>query len=427
MIRYTTAMMLMTVVASASLLLSGCAGGPAGGGKTKKPPLVQVQPAQHKTLSQRLQATGEIVATRAVTIRATVEGPIVFCPWREGDLVEAAPEGRAKLIEIDRELYRAERQGAQAALTVAEAKLADLMAGARPEEIVQAKENVKKLEECARFTRSDLDRLQELVASGSVPREAVEKARVAFVTCQTQLVSAKERLAILMAGPTKTEIAVQQAAAAEAEARLAIASAKLAECLILVPFTGVVTEVYVQAGDLATVRAALLEMFDPNSLVVRFAVPEKQSTRLGHGAAATIRLDAYPERSFTGSISRIYPALDTTTRTRTVEMSLTSAPEDLVPGMFARVELAVREVEGATIVPASAVLTVGDGQEIVFVLSDGKAVRRKVRLGIEQDREVQVTEGVEAGEMVIVAGNEGLKDGAAVRTPKPATAPGGGQ
>ncbi len=395
-------------------------GPPPGGARwrpPKKAPLVRTVAAEKARLAESLEATGEVVATRAVTIQATVEGPIAFCPWREGDRVEISADGPTKLIEIDRQLYRAEVQAAQAALAVAKAKLADLTADARPEEVAQAKEDVKKLEECARFARSDLDRVQKLVESGSVPGEMVEKARVAFVTCQTQLVSAKQKLAILTAGPTKTEIAVQQAAVDEARARLAVVSAKLAECTIPVPFAGVVTKVYVQPGDLATVRAPLLKMFDPASLVVRFAVPESQSTQVAPGAAVSIRLDAYPNRSFEGSISRVYPELDPKTRTRTVEAKLASGPDDLVPGMFARVDVAVREVPDAVVVPDSALLTMANGQTVVFVLVDGKAVLRKVRLGIERDRKVQVTEGVEPGELVIVAGNEGLKDGAAVRTP----------
>ena len=427
--RFTAAKILIGVAACVSLVFSGCSDDQAGGGKAKKPPLVQVQPVRRKTISVGLQATGEVVATKAVTIQATVEGPIAFCPWREGDRVEKSADGPAKLIEIERPLYRAEAQAAQATLDVAEAKLADLTAEARPEEITQAKENVKKLEECSRFARSDLERIQKLVESGSVPGETVDKARVAFVTCQTQLVSAKQKLAILTAGPTKTEIAVQQAAVDEAKARLAIASAKLAECTISVPFTGDVTKVHVQPGDLATVRAPLLEMFDPASLVVRFAVPESQSTQIAPGAAASIRLDAYPNRSFEGIISRVYPELDPKTRTRTVEAKLASAPDDLVPGMFARTDVAVREAPNATVVPDSAVLTMANGEKVVFVFIDGKAVMRKVRLGIERDREVQVIEGVEPGEMVIVAGNEGLKNGATVRTPgKPKPlAPGGKQ
>jgi membrane fusion protein (multidrug efflux system) len=407
--------MVAVAVALAAGLLGGCGGNDSSEqGKAKKPPLVNAEPASKGTVAQQIDATGEVVATNAVTIQATVEGPIAFCPWREGDRVS---EPGQKLIEIDRSLYRQEMQAAEAALAVAKAKLADLKAGARPEEIAQAKEAVKELEECTTFARSDLERIQKLVDSGAVPGETVEKAHVTFIKCQTQLVSAKEKLSMLQAGPTETAIAVQEALVQEAAAKLAVARAKLAECVILAPFAGIVTKVHVRPGDLATVRAPLLEMMETSSLVVRFAVPESQASAVRQGVDASVRLDAYPGRTFQAKIARVYPQLDSATRTRTVEGSVTDPPE-LVPGMFARVSVAVHLVEDAVIVPDSAILTLPSGDKIAFVIVDGKAALRRVTIGIEQDRRVQVTDGIQPGELVVVAGNEDLKDGMEVRTGK---------
>jgi multidrug efflux pump subunit AcrA (membrane-fusion protein) len=92
--------------------------------------------------------TGEVVATDSVVVSATVEGPIAFFPWREGDRVEAAG---AKLVVIDRGIYQADVHAARAALEAAKAKLADLKAGTRPEEITQAREVVRKLDEATAF------------------------------------------------------------------------------------------------------------------------------------------------------------------------------------------------------------------------------------------------------------------------------------
>ena len=395
--------------------LAGCGTDPSGGpeGKPKKPPLVTVEPARKAPLSKTLEVTGEAVATQMVTVRATVEGPIAFCPWREGDQVEKAE----RLIEIDRPLYREQVQAAQAALDVAKAKLADLKAGTRPEEIDQARESVKQLQECAAFAASDLDRIERMVRSGSLAGEAMEKARVAHVKCQTDLASARQRLAMLEAGPTKTEVAIQEALVQEAAARLQVAKATLMECVIKAPFPAVIAQVHVRPGDLATPSAPLVTVFDPTSLVVRFAVPEQASEVLRAGQPVTVRFDAHAGRTFPGQVVRLYPELDPGSRTRTVEAAVAGDAPGLMPGLFARVEVVLATVPDATVVPQSAVLVHAKGERVLFVVKDGRAHLRKVVTGIEQANLVQVIEGVDAGEPVAVAGNEDLKDGAEVRLP----------
>lgn len=405
----------VTVALLSLLWLAGCGTDPSNKkkGKSKKAPLVKVQPARKASISDTLEVTGEVVATQRGTIQATVEGPIAFCPWREGDHVKNGE----KLIEIDRPLYREEVQAAQAALDVAKAKLADLKAGTRPEEIAQAREKVTQLEACGRFAKSDLDRIVKMVRSDSLPGEAMEKARVAYVKCQTDLVSARERLTMLEAGPTKTEIAVQEALVAEAAAKLQVAKAKLAECLINAPFPAAVAKVHVRPGDLATPGAPLITLLDLSSLVVRFAVPERTSEALRKGTPLTVRFDAYAGRSFPGEVVRLYPELDPGSRTRTVEATVTGDSPALLPGLFARVRVVLATVPDAIVVPQSAVLVNAKGERILFVVREGKAGRRKVETGIEQGDFVQVIEGLEAGELVVVAGNENLKDGAPVRLP----------
>ncbi|MBN1505311.1 MAG: efflux RND transporter periplasmic adaptor subunit, partial [Sedimentisphaerales bacterium] len=380
--------------------------------KPKKPPRVEVVAAEKTRLVERLETTGNIVAANTATLEATVEGPISFCPWREGDRVDRAGQ---KLIEIDRPLYRQERAAAEAVLAVAKAKLADLKAGARPEEIRQAKESVRHFEDCTEFAKADLDRIRSLVESGSLPAEAVEKARVSYVACHTQLEAAKEQLAMLEAGPTKTEIAVAQAAVDEAAARVGLAQAKLDECTLKAPFAGILTEVLVRPGDLAQPRTRLLKMMDPSSLVVRAGLPESCAADLHIGTEAVVRLDAFPGKTFAGRIERIYPRLEWDSRTRIIEVRIID-PVDLIPHLFARISVQGRVIDDAVVVPDAAIVTTPRGHKTAYILNDGKASLRTVTLGLEREGRVQVTDGIQPGEMVIVAGNLNLKDGASVQS-----------
>ena len=412
-----TARCLFAVAALVGMI--GCGSKKKAGGKPKKPRRVEAVAAEKTRMVESLETTGDVVAVNTVTLQATVEGPIAFCPWREGDLVKEAGQ---RLIEIDRPLYRQQVVAAEAALAVAKAKLADLKAGARPEEIAQAKESVRHFEDCTSFAKADLDRIVALVKSGSLSGETMEKARVSYVKCHSQFEAAKERLAMLEAGPTKTEIAIQQAAVAEADAKRALAQAKLDECLIKAPFVGVITEVLVRPGDLATPRAPLLKMMAPSSLRVRAGLPESCAADIRKGTEAVVRLDAYPGKTFKAEIERVYPRLEWTSRTRIVEAKIID-PVELIPRLFARISVRGRVVDDAVVVPDAAIVSTPRGDNVVYVVKEGKASMRKVTIGLEEGSRVQIAKGVEAGEMVVIAGNLNLKDGAKVQVGKTAPTP----
>lgn len=402
---------LIIVACGASVIgISGCKDEKTQG-KPKGLHYIEAVAAEENRIVELIETTGDVVATNTVTLEATVEGPISFCPWREGDRIEQAGQ---KLVEIDRPLYRQEAEAEKAAQAVAEAKLADLKAGARPEEIAEAKESVRHFEDCTDFAKADLDRIKSLVESGSLPAEMAEKARVDYVKCHTQLGAARERLSMLEAGPTKTEIAVAQAAVDEAAAKLALAQAKLDECLLTAPFPGIITEVYVRPGDLATPRAKLLKIMDTSSLVVRAGLPERCAAYIREGAKAIVQIDAFPGKTFNAEIERVYPRLEWESRTRIIEAKIIE-PVELIPHLFARVSVQGRVIDHAVVVPDAAIVTTPRGYKVVYVVKDGKANLRKVTIGLEQEQRIQITDGLQAGEIVIVAGNLNLKDGTAVQ------------
>lgn len=383
------------------------------GARKRKPPLVEVVQAKVRDLTRDLQITGEVVATRSVVVAATKEGPITYCPWREGDRIGASE----KLVEIEREIYRAETRAARAALTVARAHLADLRAGIRPEEIARAEAVVQKWQAALDEAQKTYQRQADLAEKDFTSCQSVDQASERVSVAKAELAAAEQNLRMLKAGPTATEIAVQEAVVEEAAAKVALAEAHLAECVIAAPFDAVVTAVHVRAGDLAVPRAPLVEMYAPDSLVIRFSVPERFSAGLRQGMKIEALIDAFPQQTFPGEVVRVYPALDANMRTRTAEAKLQTAPA-LMPHQFARITLHLDTVKNAVTVPADAVLETPEGAHIVFVLEENKAIRRKVEVGIEQDRMVQVTKGLSPGEKVVVTGNEMLKGGTSVRSSK---------
>jgi len=124
----------------------------------------------------------------------------------------------------------------------------------------------------------------------------------------------------------------------------------------------------------------------------------------------SVTFETYNNRVFQAKITRLYPELDREMHTRLVEASLIEKVE-VVPGMFARISIPFETVANTIMVPDRAIIVTPQGEKVVFVVEGGKAFSREVRLGIEQDRMVQITEGIAAGDSIVVSGNQKLQDG----------------
>jgi multidrug resistance efflux pump len=344
-----------------------------------------------------------------ILIRSTTEGPVGYCPYVEGDRVQAGEI----LIKIDRPVYEQEALLSESELKVALARLADLKAGSRPEEIAQAKELVEQKRQAADFAESDYNRIKKLVDSGALPGEDAEKARVEYVRCRTNLSAARERLAMLKKGPTSTEIQIQQAMVDQTRAKLELARARLDECIIRAPFDGVVNRVLIRKGDLAVPRISMIELYDRNSLVIRFAVPESESAMIKNGMKVSVELDAYPEQKFAGIVNKVFPDLIKDSRSRLVQARVVESP-DLMPGMFARVS-ADLQVKNCLTIPDKAILSTVRGEKVAYVYQDGKVSLRKLKIGMENGNRVHILSGIKEGDLVVVEGNRSIKDQAQVK------------
>ena len=228
----------------------------------------------------------------------------------------------------------------------------------------------------------ELGRIEKLVKTGALPGEELDKVRVKVSGAEARLVRAMERLS---------------------------------DSRIVAPWSGTVSRVHVAMGHFVAARATLIELFDPRSLVLRFAVPEDKAALVREAAAIKVTLEAYPGRTFNGNVTRVYPEIDRRTHTRTVEGDI-KGKVVLIPGMFARLELTLSSVPKAVAVPHESILRRGSKGRVVFVITtEGLAERRQVQTGVEDAGLVQIVAGIKPGEQVAVAGHTRLRGGMKVR------------
>lgn len=224
-----------------------------------------------------------------------------------------------------------------------------------------------------------------------------------------------ERSRSLVQRGSGTQVALEQATAqlAVAEARLQLAQSRLALTTISAPFTGVVGLRAVGVGDFVSVGKELITLTAIDPIKVDFRVPELFLSSVKVGQTIEVKVDAVPDRSFTGRIFAIDPVVDINGRAIKLRATVPNADLTLKPGLFARINIIVDQREKALIVPETAV--VPDGMnKMIYVVQDGKAKRMPVELGKRMQGKVEIVKGLNPAMQIVTTGQMRLRDGVAV-------------
>lgn len=308
-----------------------------------------------------VSVTGAIEATQ-VDVSVKIAGRIIARLVNEGDRVT---EGQV-LIRLDPTELQAEVHRQDAAVRTADATLRDLLAGARPEEISEARataararaqlddllagsraqeiEDARAAARSAEATRQmrerELQRIDALYRRELVAQQDVDRAREGFEVASAQERSAREKLAMIVEGPRRHQIEAARAELAAAEQRLALllagsrpeqiqaargqvaqaesalamAKSRLKEAVVVAPINGVVLRKNLEVGETANPGASILTLMNPSEVWVRAYVAEEEVGRIKVGESARVSVDAYPGRSFAGRVSEISSEAEFTPR-----------------------------------------------------------------------------------------------------------------
>lgn len=195
----------------------------------------------------------------------------------------------------------------------------------------------------------------------------------------------------------------------------------LGKTAIRAPFAGVVTRRFIKDGQWLKREAPAFAIADFTRLQARIDVPERSVALIRPGVPVRFEADAIPGRTFSARIERIAPVVDQASGTVAAVVQVDNADFALRPGLFVRLGVNYERIADAVLVPRAA-LVEDDGQRHVFVVADGKARKREVRLGLADGERVQVLEGLDAGDQVVVVGQNTLVDGTTVQALTPAAA-----
>lgn len=181
------------------------------------------------------------------------------------------------------------------------------------------------------------------------------------------------------------------------------------------PIKGIVGRLLVDIGSNVTPATPVALVVDMDKAQINLSIPEIYVSKISLGQDAQVTTDAYPDKTFTGKISQISPVLDEETRSAPIEILIDNPDHCLKPGMFAKVSLVTEERGRALTVYKEAVMGT-NGDRYVYVVRDGQARKQPVKLGMRVGQNMEVEDGLKAGEKVVIMGQQKLIDGSAVTT-----------
>lgn len=263
------------------------------------------------------------------------------------------------------------------------------------------------------LARLDTERLRYELARAAASREQAEQNFQRNESVYQRNIVSREAY-------DKTKYELETARAAYDVAQL-----NLREAEIKAPIDGVVSQRYIKTGNQITVGAQAFRITRLDRLQANIYVPERDIHKLAPQQRATVTVDAWPDKRFGAQLLRINPVVDAGSGTVKVTLAMDAGQRELKPGMFSRVEILYDRREQALLVPRDAVLS-EDAAQSVFVISKDRALRRAVRTGYSDGEHVEITDGLKAGDQVVVTGQANLKDDARIEVvnlrPAPAAA-----
>ena len=360
-----TSIYIPAVLASLTLI-SACKRKTAEAADTAQPLVVgteNITVAHNGTVTNGPAISGSLDAALDATVRAQVAGSVVST---DADVGQTVRKGQT--------LGRIDASGLQDAF-------------------LSAKSAVASAQSNYAVAQRNLQRSQTLLQAGAIAQRDLETAQTQATSAQATLEDAKSRLATAMKNFDNTRIAA--------------------------PFDGVVSQKSVSLGDVVQPGAALFTVVDPSTMRLVAAVPSDQLSMVKVGTDVAFTVTGYGGSAFHGTVTRISPSVDPTTRQVQIIVSIPNKGHTLITGLYADGRISSRTQDGI-IVPVSAVDTRMQRPAVAKIVN-GKVTRVEVALGMRDPNAetVQITSGVAAGDTLLIAAAQGITPGTPVRVQAP--------
>ncbi len=388
----------MAIFGSVCLLLSGC--NPSANSvkaaraqKDQQPLAIKASPVKKRGINRSVETVGSFLPLEEVSVSSEVEGRIEKILVDVGDRVQ---KGQVLLTIAPEEFqYQLDERVSALRQTLAKLGVNEENAPLKSETAVP---EVQKAAAELQQAKLNYDRAKELSGQALIPKQQLDDAEAKFNSARASY------------DATLQQVRVTEAAVAQYQAEVSLARKKLRDTQIKAPFSGWIKERMVSPGQYLKVQTAVYSIIDSSQLKFNGAIPEKMAPWVRAGSSVELQVEAYPDRSFSGKISRVTPASNEQSRSFTIEAIIDNPNNLLKAGFFAKASVITDRQETVLTVPASA-LSYDYGVYKIFAIHGNRVSGREVKIGDKIGDDYEIVQGLQDSDVVAIGGVQKLNDG----------------
>jgi RND family efflux transporter MFP subunit len=389
------------IIASASLAAAGCGRADTADAQSREgaPKRIATAVVVKDSVRRAVDVVGTLTAVDQVTVSSEADGTVRAVLADLGDRVKAGQV----LVELDREKQQYTFEQQQAALARALAQYGAPDADHLPP--IEQTPDVQKARAELVQAQQSMTRANELFSHTLISQQQFDDAKTAVQSKQASYDAALQNARNLGAS-------IQ---ASQATAKLA--GRQLRDTSIRAPFDGYVEKRLVNLGELVKAQMPVMGIVRLDPLKVTAELPERMAPWITSGRPVALHVDAYKDRTFTGTVTRISPVVNTATRAFPFEAAVPNSDAALKPGTFARVHVESGKVDDILTLPYAA-LQYRYGVNRVFVVRGDRLSARELQVGERLGDRIEISSGVKEGEPVAITDVDTLSDGVLVAVAK---------
>lgn len=359
---------------------------------------VEIQTVTAETISSKIALNGKVHANEEVMVMPKMAGTVSRVNVKLGDS-----------IAKDQVLFVMDQKDIQRAVEQAEQSIDLAHRGVEQAEnaINSARIQYETTKERVEDALATLERTRALYEAGAVPKSQLEQAELAASTRPLETAEAQVRQA---------EISYQQSLnqLTQAKSGYEHARSNLDNALVKAPIAGIISSLSVVEGQLASNAQAAATIVDLDEVYLQVDVAENMVNRLNLGQEVAVTIAAAFEEEVVGKIDYIAPTADARTQLYTVKVYLPNKDKKIKPGMSGSIGLDLESRENVLAIRSGAVMD-KEGEKVVYLVKDEEAIQQKVTLGLDTGSHIEVIEGLQEGDIVIVKGQHYVADGQRVK------------
>lgn len=374
---------------------------------------VRVAKVEKQTIAAPVSATGTIFPRAQATVAAKISAQIRTMGLLKNQVVRA---GQVIALLESRDLV-AQRNEAIAALNQERANERSVTTGTIPQTNAQDQKALRDAQAKVRTASAIYERRLVLYQKGGISKKELEASQMDRTTAENELRLAEQTVALRTKAINPNDRALAAARVQAAQQRVATLDAQLSYATIRAPITGIVTDQFQYQGEFAAAGGKLVNIADISEVIVKAPFADTVVAQLKVGDPATVLPTDTTSEAMTGKVTLISRSNDPLNRTVEVWVTLGNGAGSLRANGAAQVTAATLTKNDAVVVPASAVtLEASNANEGTVMVVDAGNVAHETRVtvGIRTPDKVEITEGLQGGETVVIEGNYALPDGTKV-------------